>query len=469
MSSTYFYGFSDAVLEVVLHEPQAGRVPEALVQDVWLHQRLNTRTFVTVDGTRVEVLHPGRMNTDAGPDFIAARLRMGSTTWSGAVEVHVSSGGWQEHGHDRDPRYDATILHVSLYHDIWTGRLQRSDGTSLPEVVLYPHLETPIRRLIHSFYLRTNERILCAAGWGRVDDGLRRDVVRELARERISAKARRFAKADSDQAIYEAVFRGLGYAKNAASMRALARNVPLAVSRSLRRPADLEALFLGASGLLPGPSDLLEADRATADYVMEMHDRFVRLAHRFDLSPMPRTAWRFFRLRPANFPPLRIAQGAALHRPGALLRARPLERLVEAAESDRPVAALRSLFSAEVSDFWIDHVRLDRKTKPRSPAVGRGRVDALLVNVAVPALIAHAVRSRRDPEAYLRLLEAMPADEDEVTRLFAALGTRPSSAYEAQGLHQLYRTRCSEARCMTCRIGAALLQSPVSSGGTRRT
>ncbi len=457
MTPTYFYGFSDSILQVVLHEPRGGRIPEALVQDIWLNQRLRKRQLTTVDGVDVDVLHPGRLNTDAGPDFVGARLRLGTALWSGAVEVHVTSGGWQAHHHEDDARYNSTLLHVALYHDVWTGRLRRPDETPLPEVVLYPYLEDSLRRLIHSFYVRTERDILCAGGWSRVRPELLKDYLRELAFERLAAKSRRFTAADPHQALYEAIFGGLGYAKNAGSMRTLAGIVPLEVCRAVDDGADLEALFIGSAGLLPAPADLLDADRATADYVMELRDRFERLNHGLNIVPMPPSAWRFFRLRPANFPTLRIAQGAALLGPAGPLRTNPMSSLAEAAASKRPIGALRSLFDVRLSPFWSEHVRLEKKTQPRSSTIGRQRIDALLVNVVLPALLAR----RHASEGTLRhLLERLPSTADEVTRLFAELGSRPASALEAQGFHQLYKTRCTEARCLACRIGQAVLEAP---------
>ncbi|MEX2401327.1 MAG: DUF2851 family protein [Rhodothermales bacterium] len=457
MPSTYFYGFSDDVLEVVLHEPKSGLVPEALVQDIWLNRRITRRGLSTTDGTSLEVLYPGRLNTDAGPDFLGARLRMGPTLWNGAVEIHVTSGSWLDHRHGDDPRYNATVLHVTLYADMWTGRLRRADGSTLPELVLYPLLEERLRSLLRAFYLRTEQRIYCAGGWDRVPDAVRARYLRELAMERTVSRSRRFASGDAHQVFYEATFAGLGYAKNAQAMRTLAQTVPLEACRTVSESADIEALYLGCSGLLPQPAALLEADRATADYVMELHDRFDRLRHRLALTAMPASSWRFFRLRPANFPPLRIAQAAALLRPDGLPREDPMPRLSAAARVREPLAALRAVFDVRLDPFWDEHFRLEKRTTPHSSRIGRQRIDALLINVVVPALLALARQAGEDDEACWRLLEQLPAGSDEVTRLFDALGTRPGTAVDSQGLHQLYRTRCSQARCLSCRIGEEVL------------
>lgn len=462
-SSTHFYGHADRVFEVLLHEPGPlpTHVPEALVQDLWRHQRFDGADLRTVGGMPVSVRHPGRLNTDAGPDFLDANLRIGATSWRGAVEIHTSSGLWIDHKHDRDPIYNATLLHVTLYADIWTGRLRRSDGTILPELVLYPRLESPLRRLIHAFHTQSRRDVLCASGWNRVPDDIRTPWVRELGLERLGEKKRKFSSGVVETALYESIFAGLGYAKNAASMRTLSQIVPLRIVRDVESARDVEALLLGAAGLIPSPSELLDADRETADYAVELRDRFDRLNFDLEIDPMPAAAWRFFRLRPANFPPLRIAQAAAMIAPPAgFLHDAPLQRAAEVL-LDHPNAlrGLRALFDVSLPSFWRTHVRLDRCSKPHTPNLGRSRIDALLINALLPALSAHADRSanQRLAHAVIDAAGRLPAEEDEVTRLYEALGTRATSALQAQGLHQLYRTRCTEARCLSCDIGRHLL------------
>lgn len=460
---THFYAFADTVYELSLHEPgTARRIPERLLQELWLAQRFDAAALTTTDGTPLRVLDPGRLNTDSGPDFIGARVRIGTTEWAGSVEVHPASGGWFDHRHHRDPRYNAVVLHVALEADIWTGTLRRADGTIVPELILLPHLGAPLRRLLHGFYTRPRQELPCAAGWAHVPAALRDGYVETLAGERMAARQAALTAGALEDHLHERLFAGLGYAKNTEAMRLLARRVPLALARRLPDPLDREALHLGAAGLLPSPADLLDSDRQTADYVMALRERFERLNHRLALPVMERTTWLFFRLRPANFPPLRIAQAVALLHPDppGLLHDAPLDRLRRALAADRPVQALRALLRAEPTPFWRTHVRLERATRPRNPAVGRTRADALLVNAVAPVLLADA-RLRGDAAQARRVREVLrrlPAPSDEVTRRFTALGTAPTDALAAQGLHQLYQTRCRAYRCLTCPIGRYLLE-----------
>jgi hypothetical protein len=450
---------------VLIGEPEmeADAVPEALVQDLWKYQRFDTTDLSTTEGERVTVYDPGRHNTDAGPDFLNARVRIGGMVWRGDVEIHVASRAWFDHAHHDDPRYDSVILHVTLVADVWTGGLLRPDETTLPEIVLYPRLTASLRELTHAFYTRPDDRALpCAARWEEVPEALKQDWIATLAEQRLLAKRDRLAERDTDRITHllqERLYAGLGYAKNDDPMSMLARRLPTDLLRTLDAQRDREALHFGAAGLLPEPKDLLDADRATADYAMDLRARARRLLVRHAVPPMDGTAWTFFRLRPNNFPTLRLAQAAAWFDDGALLASDPLPPLRAALAADAPVARLRTLLQAQPSDFWRTHYRLTTSTSDRSPRLGRARTDTLLVNAVAPVLLLDAARREDDAQtdAVLDLLRALPAGRNAVLRRFRDLGTPARTALTAQGLHRLYRSYCEKGGCLTCRIGQWLV------------
>ncbi|MFB6273253.1 MAG: DUF2851 family protein [Salinibacter sp.] len=450
---------------VALHEPppDTADVPEALVQDLWAHQRFATENLATTNGANVRVLDPGTLNTDAGPDFRNAHVRIEGMDWRGHVEIHTTSGGWFEHEHHTDPRYDSVVLHVTLHADVWTGGLLRSDESPLPEIVLYPRLETPLRELLHAFHTRADEDALpCAARWAEVPEQHRRNWIHQLARKRLNRKRDRLQAPDdkpAEAALHERLFAGLGYAKNDAPMSTLAERTSPETLRAIDEPRTREALLLGTAGLLPEPGDLLEADRATADYAMALRDRFRRLRVQLNVSPMASTAWTFFRLRPNNFPPLRIAQAAAWYANGALLADNPVPVLRAALNRDDPVSALRDALAAVPPDFWCSHYRLTKRSKKHDPSLGTSRIDTLLVNAVAPFLLRDADRRTDEPQtdAVLDLLRTLPASGDRVVRRFEDLGTDADSAFETQGLHELYRNYCTQGGCLDCDIGQHLL------------
>jgi hypothetical protein len=462
----HFYAFDEEVVAVKVHEHnvQSARIPEALVHDLWHRQHFRRNEIETTDGRPVSILYPGTPNLHDGPDFIDARLVIDGVTWSGNVEIHLSSADWYVHRHESDARYNSVILHVTLEADTWTGNLKRADGSVIPEIVLFDHLQTPLRSLVYEFRTRRPDGLPCAAQFVRTtrDDILA--VVSGLARERIRSKYQSMHSAleagfSETEVLYTRSFAALGFAPNAAAMAELALRIPLAVARSLRDRRELEALYLGTAGLLPFPSELLEADRETADYCIELRDRYALIRRYCKVDEMNRESWRFSRLRPANFPTLRIAQAIAWFLPGGLFHGDPRRILTEALQTEDPLLEVRKRLRAVAGPFWDQRVRPDRLAKSSAPALGRDRIDTLIVNVVAPWLL---LFGERCGDAFLSqrpfdLFDRLSCAQDEVTRRFAALGFKPDTAYEAQGVHQLFRTRCTQGRCLTCPIGRKMI------------
>lgn len=470
----HFYGFRENIYQVTIHEPKTPRkpIPERFVQDLWRTQCFDAASLTTTEGEPIRVLNPGTLNHDSGPDFLNAHLRIGTVTWRGDVEVHTVSGRWFQHAHHEDARYDRVMLHVCLYPDVWTGGLLRNDGTVLPECILAPHLQAPLRELLYQYHTREESSpILCASQWTRVPEEVRDRCIQARGKERFRDKRNRLgeeylAEPDLSALLHRQLFATLGYSKNSEPLRALARHLPRELALGISDPLDLEALHFGIAGLLPEPRALLEAERATADYVMELHERFAAWQRRLRLSTMEPSRWQFFRLRPANFPTLRIAQAVRLLTPGGLLHYEdPIGHLCAAIEADKPLEKLEQLLrSSEPGPFWTTHLRLTKSTKPRSPAIGRRRVHVMILNAIVPALLLHADQTG-NPALETRLwvlLRALPPENDAVVRQFRRLGAAPHDALTTQGMHQLFRTGCKQGTCLSCPIGKAVLRSEAS-------
>ena len=414
------------------------RVPEAIVQDLWVRGLFSADGLRTGAGEPVAILDRGRLNIDSGPDVANARVRIGEVVWAGDIEIHRTSADWEAHGHHTDPAYDRVVLHVVLAPDARTGTLRRADGSTLPELALLDHLTRPLRQLVRDFYLRPGGAPHCRAEWDRLPGELATAWIRTLGGERLRGKARALADAfghqpDPDALLLRAVFRALGYAPNASPMEALADRVPLGLARTLSAP-DVHALLLGLAGWL-GDADLFD------DPSEDLSGRFEVLRTAHDLRPMRREAWRRGG-RPANAPTHRIAQAAALLGPGGPLRDEPIPRLTAALQ--------RSVTEA---------LDLLRPTPPSgSRRLGRGRAEAILTNAVLPVLLLDADLRERPPLDALAhgTLDALAAEQDRVTRPFDELGLRATSALGSQGLHQLAGVYCDRGRCAACEIGHAL-------------
>ncbi|MEM6783947.1 MAG: DUF2851 family protein [Bacteroidota bacterium] len=467
------YEWQAPPVRVDLHEPDArvAHVPEAVIQEVWQQRRFDATDLRTTEGATVMILDPGTLNTDGGPDFRAAHLRLTTQgglmlDWRGDVEVHRTSGEWLVHRHHEDPRYDRTVLHVVLCDDAHTGTLHRHDGTLLPEVVLYPHLQTSLRKLLRDFYAQPHPDFPCAPTVERVPQRVKKDEIRRLGIERVRAKAALFARAyastpDLDELLYRQTMRALGYSPNADAMHNLALRLPLATLRACRDPRDAEALLLGAADLLPCHHALVGADTHTAAYALDLRARFAVADERVPVRRMSAVEWQYFRLRPANFPPRRIAQAVALTRAGGLLGTDALGLLLDALRAPKPVASLRQrVRQAAPGAFWDAHVRLDRRLSKSLPAaIGQARADVILTNAVLPLLLLHAEHTDNSAldARVLEVYDALPAPRDALLRTYRQHGFALKSALDAQGVQQLHRARCSQGGCLSCGIGKAVL------------
>jgi hypothetical protein len=445
-----------------LHE-EVDRPPERLLQAIWHHQRVRREALRTTDGRPVQVLHPGFWNREAGPDFRGAVLRLGDDSpRSGDVEVDLTASGWRAHRHDRNPSFKNVLLHV-----VWEG-----DGApALPTLALRPFLDAPLADLIlwlsgdpaHAF----PEALVgeCAGVLGKMPRAQITELLQQAALVRLRSKAAQFqARARQEgwtQALWEGMFRALGYKHNVWPMHRLGE-----LCGRLRPPGTkpsalaLQARLLGVAGLLP--EELPRAPGAH-DWARRLWDGWWREREAFSDCALPRSLWRLGGLRPANHPERRLALAAHWLRAGDLpARVEQWGRKTPAVPS--LASGLLDRLQVETDEFWSWHWTLRSKRMERpQPLLGATRVTDLAVNVVLPWLWIRAVEGRNaalQQDLEQRYLGWPPGEDNSVLRLArqrlfgSSSGRRPGSAAEQQGLLQVVRDFCehSDARCADCRF-----------------
>ncbi len=440
------------------------QLPEDFVQDIWRQCSFDTTSLRCVTGQTVRVRDPGRQNRDSGPDFVNARLKVGSIEWVGDVEIHVRTEDWFRHGHHRDPHYNSVILHVTLVADLWTGSVSRSDGTIVEEIVLSKHLGTSLRKLLHQFRTRDHGSIVCEKEWPRIPQPVKERAVQRMSRLRLLRRSvnmtAQLATSEAASVLYKSVFGALGFSKNEAPMLELAERVPLDAADQLTEPFDVEALYLGIAGLIPteGLETFGDVERLRVEHLRKRFDIVRHTVKRQSMNP---NEWQFFRLRPSNFPPLRIAQASALVSARLLFNDDSLDRVSLANDPDFIRGRILALLNPQLDEFWETHYRLERPSAPHSARVGAARAQRIMINAVLPLIVArygekdrrHAVRRG------LTILSKLSAEDDELTRYFGLLGDRPTTARESQGLHELRVSRCDQHGCLRCDVGRHILRS----------
>ena len=446
--------------------------PERLLQALWQHQRLRRDQLRTLDGEPVRVLHPGFASVEGGPDFRGAVVQFGEASpQSGDVEVDVRPSGWRAHGHDRNPAFQKVLLHV-----VWD--VERTTVSGLKTLALRKSLDAPLGELSQWLErepvktLPENLRGKCSAPLRELPDGQLTALLHEAARVRFEAKAAqlqaRARHAGWEQALWEGLFRALGYKHNVWPMHCLAETRERWTERE-RSPLTLQARLLGLSNLLP--TDLSRPQVGAEGYVRRVWDCWWRERDEFEACILPRSVWRFHGLRPANHPQRRLALAAHWLARGDL-PAR-LERWCAAPiEDDALLDSLVEILQPERDDFWSWHwtFRSARLKKPQ-PLIGSTRVTDLAINVILPWLWTRAEEGKSEKlsaEIERRYFSWPCAEDNSVLRLARQrlLGTSSRrmlhSAAHQQGLIQIVRDFCdhSNAVCDQCGFPELVKQWP---------
>ncbi len=402
-------------------------------------------------GERVRVIDPGTLNRDSGPDFFNAKVKIDGKIWAGNIEIHIKASDWHRHGHSSDPAYDNVVLHVVSVSD---ARITRADGSELPQM----QVSLPENFYRTFAYLNSSAaEIRCAGRIDSIDRLHRADWLETLSTERLQHKAARIEQAlrrnhgDWNATCFETLARGLGFGLNSEPFEMLAQSIRL---NHLRRHSDnilqTESIFFGQAGFL---DRTLHTDDARYQLMCR---EYQFLAAKYAMRPIPRTAWKFSRTRPQNFPYRRIALLAKASAATPDL----LNRILSASgDEDR----LRLIFDWKIDDYWSRRMNFggDFQTEARPSALSDGSVTLLLINVVAPLLYAYALlHSDHDMmQDAIDLLLGLPPERNNIVRTWQQLGFKPKDSAASQALIHLRKEYCDRHECLRCRFGQAVLRN----------
>ncbi len=423
---------------------------EEFLHFIWENKLFEKDSLSTVDGEPLQIIHPGRHNTHAGPDFFDARIRIGETLWAGNIEIHPKASDWNRHGHQKDPAYRNTILHVVAVPDL---QIFNDSGAKVPALVIkWPlWIENNYETLI-----RSHDWIGCASQLYQVDPFRIRfflnGIVIERLKEKIEAISRILTETSDDwsETFYCMLARSFGLRENALPFEMVARSLPQSVlARHHDSLFQIEALLFGQAGLL---GDELFAD----DYYLDLRKEYTFLALKYGLKPIAGHLWKFMRMHPANFPTIRLAQFAALiHHSKGLFSS-----VIEAANLDE----LKQLFSLTASQYWDDHYSFNKPSVSMKKVFGDQIFKLIVINVVVPFYFLYGDNQNKLilKDRALEILEQMPAEENSLIKRWTEAGIMSENALESQALLQLQRNYCEPRRCLECTIGhKIILHEPV--------
>lgn len=420
---------------------------EHLLHYVWKHKLFPLKLLQTTTGLPVEVIDPGLYNSDSGPDFFNAKLKIDDTLWVGNVEIHLRSSDWYRHGHDRNKAYDSVILHVASEVDVTVAR---SNGEVIPQIQLVcPELiKANYTELCHADRYPFCYSILPSLSKLTVHSWLS-----ALQTERLEQKAKSITQRLEwctqhwEDAFFVTLSRNYGFGLNGDVFETWAKGLPFrAIDKHRDDLFQIEAFFFGQAGFL----DAENGD----EYYLRLQKEFRYFQHKFELTTVTDVSlWHFLRLRPSNFPYIRLAQLAYLYHKGSGL----FSQLMEAETLD----VVRSLLSTRTSSYWKEHYVFGKLSSQQEKTMGENSLNLLIVNTVIPFLYAYGLHKadERMTHRAVCFLETLKAENNHIVRKWSDAGLPVTTAADSQALIQLQKEYCDKRKCLHCRFGYEFLKS----------
>ncbi|VBB47980.1 conserved hypothetical protein [uncultured Paludibacter sp.] len=417
---------------------------ESILHYVWQYKLFPQHQLKTTDGESVEVIDVGRFNTDAGPDFFNAKIRIGETVWAGNVEFHQRSSDWKRHNHVENQAYDNVILHIAEKVD---DNIFRTNGEKIPQMEL--KVPEDIRKRYDNL-LANKTWIACENKIREIDsfkiNAWKNTLLTERLENKTDAIYQLLEQSENhwEEAFYISLARSFGFGINSQPFEMLAKTLPLNIlAKHKDNLLQLEALLFGQAGFLE--------NELNDDYQQSLKKEYRFLQSKYVLKPIDASQWKLLRLRPENFPHIRLAQFAKLIHRSSKLFSKILET--------ENVNELRKMFQSEVSDYWQKHYLFGKESRFSRKKMGNGSIDILLINTVVPFLFSYGRKKNSDEQIdkALNLLENLPAENNSIIEKWKGLNIFAENAFDSQALLQLKKNYCDEKKCLRCRIGHQIL------------
>lgn len=428
---------------------------EKLLHYVWKHKLFPPEPLYTTAGQPIEIIDTGLHNTNAGPDFFNAKVKIGGEIWVGNVEIHDHSSDWFAHNHHRDDHYNNVILHIAEAVD---ADVKTANG------LIPPQLQLTVPPLIAQHYtelLQTDDYPPCYQIIPNLMPLTVHSWLNALETERLERKTddilRRVSHANGswEAGYFITLARSYGFGINSDAFEQWASSIPLNdVAHHRDDLFQVESIFLGQAGLLE-TSAIPERYRAEAladDYYQHLQKEYVYLAHKFNFNPVSHSIWRFLRLRPANFPHIRINQLAHLY----YMRKAELSQIIACTS----LKEAREALITSVTPYWENHYSFGAESPRKEKKTSTVSLNLLLINAVIPTLFAYG-RHKQDErlcERAFSFLEQLKAENNHIVRTWKRVGLNVETAADSQALIQLKKEYCDRKDCLRCRFGYEYLK-----------
>lgn len=422
--------------------------PEDFLHYVWQFKSFDFNELQTSDGTPLKIIHQGFLNKNSGPDFSNAKIQIGETVWAGNVEIHIKSSDWLKHNHQLDTSYENVVLHVVYDHDV---EIKRIDGSVLPVLELKDRISNELINKYETLFLtltdfpciaqiRSVDRLI-------VDSFLSRTLIERYEEKTIAVFETLSAlNGNWDETFYRFMAKNFGFKVNALPFELFAKAIPQNIySKHKDNPLQIEALVFGSAGFLN--------NKFQEEYPAKLKKEFDFLQKKYKIKSVEVSVWKFMRMRPQNFPTIRLAQFA-----GLIVNSNHLfSKILEIKE----VSNLRNLFeNLPINEYWKTHYHFKKGVSGVSIQIGKTSIDNILLNTVALFLFAYGKHTATQHyiSRAIKLLESLPAEQNAITDKFYQAGVEMENAFASQGILQLKKQYCDKKKCLSCGIGIKILR-----------
>jgi len=421
---------------------------EEFLYYVWQYKLFSKSKLYTVQNELIDIKKAGTLNKNEGPDFLNAQLIIDGLLWAGNVEMHVKASDWYLHKHETDANYDAVILHVVWEND---AIIYTQNNAPLATLVLKDYVANSVLKNYNNLLYTNKYWIPCESQLQTLDSFLVKNWLERLYFERLEQKAIGIEallidlKFDYEAVLFQLIAKNFGLKINGEAFLDLAKSVDFSIIRKVAHDKkSLTALFFGMAGFLNKDIE--------NEYYQSLVVEFNYLKHKFQLTPKASNIFQFFRMRPSNFPTIRIAQLAALFSEHQNL----FSKLMNIDKKED----FYKLFSFKLDDFWKVHYTFETSSKKSAKKLTKSFIDLILINTIVPLQFVYLKnRGEVNEETFLSLIQQVSLEKNNIISKFSDLGITAKNAMESQALLQLKNNYCTEKQCLNCAIGNDLLRS----------
>ena len=419
---------------------------EDFLHYIWKYKKFSAIGLKSTRGAHLSIINLGQHNHNSGPDFFNALIEIDAQKWAGNVEIHIKSSDWYVHNHENDKAYDNVILHVVWEHDT---EVFRKDNSEIPTLELKTYLDAELLQN-YTKLIQSKSWINCENDFNFVNDFKIHNWLERLYIERLERKSKDIYKLleksnnDWEAVLYKMLCKNFGLKVNGDAFMSLANTTDFSIVRKLQNDVlDLEALFLGQTNLLD--EDVQEA------YVGDLKKRYQFIKQKFQLDNLGVLPIQFFRLRPANFPTIRLSQFAMLYFKEQNLFSKIIE--IENIED------YYALFGIETSNFWKTHYTFSKTAKSTKKKLTHAYIDLLLINTIIPIKFSYAkYLGNNNVDSVLDLIKSIKIEKNSIVDKFLSLKDLDKSAMTSQGLIQLKTEYCNKNKCLQCAVGNSLVE-----------